>query len=47
MTPIAGPKKAAFFNSGAEAVENAIKIAKLATGRSAVIASTAPSTAAR
>jgi 4-aminobutyrate aminotransferase-like enzyme len=36
-TPIAGPKKAAFFNSGAEAVENAIKIAKLATGRPAVI----------
>ena len=37
-TPIAGAKKAAFFNSGAEAVENAIKLAKLATGRSAVIA---------
>jgi 4-aminobutyrate aminotransferase/(S)-3-amino-2-methylpropionate transaminase len=37
-TPISGPKKAAFFNSGAEAVENAIKFAKLATGRSAVIA---------
>jgi 4-aminobutyrate aminotransferase/(S)-3-amino-2-methylpropionate transaminase len=37
-TPIAGPKKAAFFNSGAEAVENAVKLAKLATGRSAVIA---------
>src|SRR5947209_248176 len=36
-TPIAGLKKAAFFNSGAEAVENAIKIAKLATGRPAVI----------
>ena len=36
-TPIAGPKKAAFFNSGAEAVENAVKFAKLATGRSAVI----------
>jgi 4-aminobutyrate aminotransferase / (S)-3-amino-2-methylpropionate transaminase / 5-aminovalerate transaminase len=36
-TPIGGPKKAAFFNSGAEAVENAIKLAKLATGRSAVI----------
>src|SRR5205085_11904271 len=36
-TPIDGPKKAAFFNSGAEAVENAIKIAKLATGRPAVI----------
>jgi 4-aminobutyrate aminotransferase / (S)-3-amino-2-methylpropionate transaminase / 5-aminovalerate transaminase len=37
-TPIAGAKKAAFFNSGAEAVENAVKLAKLATGRSAVIA---------
>jgi 4-aminobutyrate aminotransferase/(S)-3-amino-2-methylpropionate transaminase len=35
--PISGPTKAAFFNSGAEAVENAVKIAKLATGRSAVI----------
>jgi 4-aminobutyrate aminotransferase/(S)-3-amino-2-methylpropionate transaminase len=37
-TPITGPKKAAFFNSGAEAVENAVKIAKVATGRPAVIA---------
>ena len=36
-TPISGAKKAAFFNSGAEAVENAVKLAKLATGRSAVI----------
>jgi 4-aminobutyrate aminotransferase/(S)-3-amino-2-methylpropionate transaminase len=36
-TPISGPKKAAFFNSGAEAVENAVKLAKLATGRQAVI----------
>ncbi len=38
VTPIAGPKKAVFFNSGAEAVENAVKIARHATGRSAVIA---------
>ena len=38
VTPISGPKKAAFFNSGAEAVENAVKLAKLATGRPAVIA---------
>jgi 4-aminobutyrate aminotransferase/(S)-3-amino-2-methylpropionate transaminase len=38
VTPISGPKKAVFFNSGAEAVENAVKIAKQATGRSAVIA---------
>ncbi|MGZ4430202.1 MAG: 4-aminobutyrate--2-oxoglutarate transaminase [Gaiellales bacterium] len=36
--PISGDKKAVFFNSGAEAVENAVKIAKLATGRQAVIA---------
>jgi 4-aminobutyrate aminotransferase / (S)-3-amino-2-methylpropionate transaminase / 5-aminovalerate transaminase len=38
VSPIAGPNKAAFFNSGAEAVENAVKIARHATGRSAVIA---------
>lgn len=31
------PKKAIFFNSGAEAVENAVKIARYATGRPAVI----------
>ena len=36
--PISGPNKVAFFNSGAEAVENAVKIARHATGRSAVIA---------
>jgi 4-aminobutyrate aminotransferase/(S)-3-amino-2-methylpropionate transaminase len=36
--PIAAPAKAAFFNSGAEAVENAVKIARLATGRPGVIA---------
>lgn len=36
--PGPGPKKAAFFNSGAEAVENAVKIAKAYTGRRAVIA---------
>ncbi len=35
--PISGDKKAVFFNSGAEAVENAVKIAKLATARHAVI----------
>ena len=33
-----GEKKVAFSNSGAEAVENAIKLAKAATGRHAVIA---------
>ncbi len=32
------PKKAIFFNSGAEAVENAVKIARYATGRPAIIA---------
>jgi 4-aminobutyrate aminotransferase / (S)-3-amino-2-methylpropionate transaminase / 5-aminovalerate transaminase len=31
------PKKALFLNSGAEAVENAVKIARYATGRPAVI----------
>jgi 4-aminobutyrate aminotransferase/(S)-3-amino-2-methylpropionate transaminase len=31
-------KKAIFFNSGAEAVENAVKIARSATGRPAVVA---------
>jgi 4-aminobutyrate aminotransferase/(S)-3-amino-2-methylpropionate transaminase len=36
--PFSGPAKAAFFNSGAEAVENAVKIARLATRRPAVIA---------
>jgi 4-aminobutyrate aminotransferase/4-aminobutyrate aminotransferase/(S)-3-amino-2-methylpropionate transaminase len=34
------PKKAAFFTTGAEAVENAIKIARAATGRPGVIAFT-------
>jgi 4-aminobutyrate aminotransferase/(S)-3-amino-2-methylpropionate transaminase len=38
VAPFAGPAKAAFFNSGAEAVENAVKIARAATGRPAVIA---------
>ncbi len=36
--PISGETRAAFFNSGAEAVENAVKIARAATGRAAVIA---------
>ena len=38
VTPFAGPAKAAFFNTGAEAVENAVKIARAYTGRPAVIA---------
>ena len=38
LMPIDGPVKTMFANSGAEAVENAVKIARKATGRSAVIA---------
>jgi 4-aminobutyrate aminotransferase / (S)-3-amino-2-methylpropionate transaminase / 5-aminovalerate transaminase len=38
LAPISGPVKAAFFNAGTEAVENAVKFARLATGRPAVIA---------
>ena len=38
LTPIDGAKKALIVNSGAEAVENAVKIAKSYTGRSGVIA---------
>jgi 4-aminobutyrate aminotransferase/(S)-3-amino-2-methylpropionate transaminase len=40
LAPVPGPKKAALFNSGAEAVENAVKIARAFTGRSALIAFT-------
>jgi 4-aminobutyrate aminotransferase/(S)-3-amino-2-methylpropionate transaminase len=36
--PIAGPVKAAFFNAGTEALENAIKFARAYTRRPAVIA---------
>jgi len=35
--PIRGPLKAAFFNAGSEAVENAVKFARAFTGRQAVI----------
>ena len=38
LTPGDHEKRSALFNSGAEAVENAIKIARIATGRTAVIA---------
>ena len=38
LTPGDHDKRTALFNSGAEAVENAVKIARLATGRSAVAA---------
>jgi 4-aminobutyrate aminotransferase / (S)-3-amino-2-methylpropionate transaminase / 5-aminovalerate transaminase len=37
LTPGAHAKKSALFNSGAEAVENAVKIARVATGRDAVV----------
>ncbi|EHB98699.1 4-aminobutyrate aminotransferase [Mycobacteroides abscessus subsp. bolletii CRM-0020] len=38
LTPGDHDKRTALFNSGAEAVENAIKVARLATGRPAVVA---------
>jgi 4-aminobutyrate aminotransferase/(S)-3-amino-2-methylpropionate transaminase len=38
LTPGGHEKRSALFNSGAEAVENAVKIARVATGRTAVIA---------
>jgi 4-aminobutyrate aminotransferase / (S)-3-amino-2-methylpropionate transaminase / 5-aminovalerate transaminase len=38
LVPISGATRAAFFNAGTEAVENAVKFARLATGRHAVIA---------
>jgi 4-aminobutyrate aminotransferase/(S)-3-amino-2-methylpropionate transaminase len=38
IAPIEGPAKTMFANSGAEAVENAVKIARKATGRSALVA---------
>ena len=38
LAPIKGAAKTILFSTGAEAVENAIKIARKATGRSAVIA---------
>jgi 4-aminobutyrate aminotransferase/(S)-3-amino-2-methylpropionate transaminase len=37
LTPGDHAKKSALFNSGAEAVENAVKIARAATGRQAVV----------
>ncbi|WP_327008348.1 4-aminobutyrate--2-oxoglutarate transaminase [Dactylosporangium sp. NBC_01737] len=37
LTPGAFEKRSALFNSGAEAVENAVKIARHATGRQAVV----------
>jgi 4-aminobutyrate aminotransferase/(S)-3-amino-2-methylpropionate transaminase len=38
LTPGDGEKRSALFNSGAEAVENAIKVARSFTGRPAVVA---------
>jgi 4-aminobutyrate aminotransferase/(S)-3-amino-2-methylpropionate transaminase len=38
LTPISGEKRAGFFNSGAEAIENSIKFARAYTRRPAVIA---------
>ena len=37
LTPGDGEKRSALFNSGSEAVENAVKIARVFTGRTAVI----------
>jgi 4-aminobutyrate aminotransferase / (S)-3-amino-2-methylpropionate transaminase / 5-aminovalerate transaminase len=37
LAPGEGPKKAIFFSTGAEAIENAVKIARAYTGRPAVI----------
>ncbi len=38
ITPGTHAKKAVLFNSGSEAVENAIKVARVATGRQAIVA---------
>ena len=38
ISPVPGETRAALFNSGAEAIENAVKIARRATGRPAVLA---------
>jgi 4-aminobutyrate aminotransferase/(S)-3-amino-2-methylpropionate transaminase len=38
LVPISGETRGAFFNAGTEAVENAVKLARLHTGRPAVIA---------
>jgi len=37
ITPVAGEKRTFFVNSGAEAVENAVKVARAFTGRPAVV----------
>ena len=38
LVPISGQTRTAFFTTGAEAVENAVKIARAHTGRPAVVA---------
>ena len=38
LTPVLGEKRSALFNSGSEAVENAVKIARTFTGKQAVVA---------
>jgi 4-aminobutyrate aminotransferase/(S)-3-amino-2-methylpropionate transaminase len=38
LTPGTGEKRSALFNSGAEAIENAVKVARSFTGRQAVVA---------
>jgi 4-aminobutyrate aminotransferase / (S)-3-amino-2-methylpropionate transaminase / 5-aminovalerate transaminase len=37
LAPVGGPAKTIFFSTGAEATENAIKIARAATNRSAIV----------
>ena len=38
LAPVGGPARTIFFTTGAEAVENAVKIARVATGRTGIIA---------
>ena len=38
LVPISGETRAAFFNAGTEAVENAVKLSRLHTGRPGVVA---------
>ena len=38
LAPVRGPAKSILFTTGSEAVENAVKIARAATGRPAIIA---------
>lgn len=38
LAPFSGPAKSVLFSTGAEAVENAVKIARAATGRAGIIA---------